>query len=348
MIEFLPVLKKDFYKVGHKFQYVNGTTLVYSNLTPRGTRLPYAKGAMSFMFQYWVLDHLIRQFNENFFQKDRDTVVKQYKRRIDNALGPGTPVNHIGELHELGFLPLHVKAIPEGTIVPFRVPMLTMYNTMDEFYWLTNMLETDLSSATWQPITSATVAFHYRKVFEEYANRTGANKEFVKWQGHDFSYRGLDETAAIKSGAAHLLSFYGTDTITAIDFLEHYYGANSDTELIGGSVPATEHSVMCMGMEVGEQETIRRLIQDIYPKDIVSIVADTWDFWFLLTVYLRRLKNEIMARDGKVVVRPDSGDPVKIICGDPDASSVLRKGRSYLGSVGSVWWDNQRGRFQGA
>lgn len=320
MKNFLPVLQKDFYKVGHKFQYPKDTTLIYSNLTPRDSRLTGVKGAISFAFQYMVQDFLIEQFRDNFFNQDRDLVVKQYKRRVDNALGPGTDVSHIGELHELGYLPLHIKAVPEGIFVPLRVPMMTIRNTDPKFFWLTNMLETVISSYVWHPIVAATIAFQYRKVFNEYAKKTGGDPGFTGWQGHDFSERGLDAESVAKIGAAHLLSFTGTDTITAIDFLETYYGANSDTELIGGSVPATEHSVMCMGGKGGELETIKRLITEVYPKGIVSIVCDTWDFWKVITEYLPALKSIIMARDGKVVVRPDSGDPVKIICGDMGAT----------------------------
>jgi nicotinamide phosphoribosyltransferase len=212
--------------------------------------------------------------------------------------------------------------------VPLRVPLLTIRNTHDDFFWLTNMLETLMSAELWGPITSATTAFGYRKVFEEFARKTGASKEFVKWQGHDFSMRGLyGVDAAIKSGAAHLLSFTGTDTIPAIDFLEEYYGANSDRELIGGSVPATEHSVMSMGGQDGEFETFRRLVAEVYPSAIVSIVSDTWDLWEVIGSYLPRLRDTIKAREGKVVIRPDSGDPVKVLCGDPEAvDSFVRKG----------------------
>ena len=108
--------------------------------------------------------------------------------------------------------------------------------------------------------------------------------------------------AAMISAAGHLLSFKGTDTIPAVDFLEQYYNADSDQELIGGSVAATEHSVMCMGTNSGEQETFQRLITEVYPNGIVSIVSDTWDLWKVLTEYLPNLKEEVMARDGKVVI----------------------------------------------
>lgn len=313
----LPVLLKDGYKVGHPFQYPDKTTMVYSNLTPRSSRVEGATGAIAFGFQYFVLEYLQKQFNEGFFWQPKDTIMAAYKRRIANYLGPLKSYDHIADLHDLGYLPLRVKALPEGTLCPLRVPMLTIRNTHPSFGWLTNMVETLMSDVLWLPITSATTAFDYRKVFEAYARLTGGDSSFVKWQGHDFSMRGMEGVeAAAKSGAAHLLSFTGTDTIPAIDFLEHYYGADCEKELIGGSVPATEHSVMCMGGEGNEYETIKRLITEVYPSGIVSIVCDTWDFWKVLTETLPSLLDEILARDGKVVVRPDSGDPVDIICGD--------------------------------
>lgn len=317
-MKILPVLLKDGYKVGHPFQYPKDTTLVYSNLTPRASRIRGVDEVVAFGFQYFVKEYLIDQFNDNFFARPKDEVIRQYKRRIDNYLGPGVNTDHISALHDYRYLPLHVKAVPEGTVVPFRVPMLTIRNTVPEFFWLTNMVETLLSNVLWQASTSATTAFNYRKVFEKYAKETGADKAFVPWQGHDFSFRGLSGVeAACVSGAGHLLSFTGTDTIPAIDFLEEYYGADCESEVVGGSVPATEHSVMCMGLKDGELETFRRLITEVYPTGIVSIVSDTWDFWKVLTVYLPELREVVKGRNGKVVIRPDSGDPVKIICGDP-------------------------------
>lgn len=130
---------------------------------------------------------------------------------------------------------------------------------------------------------------------------------------------GLHDAMSHSSG--HLLSNFGTDTVPAIDYLEDYYGANAEAEMIGGSVSATEHSVMCMGGKDDELETFRRLVTEVYPSGIVSIVSDTWDFWHVITETAKTLKPEIMARtpnalgQAKVVFRPDSGDPVKILCG---------------------------------
>jgi len=160
----------------------------------------------------------------------------------------------------------------------------------------------------------------------KYAEQTGVPADFVQWQGHDFSFRGMSSLeTAVLSGMGHLLSFTGTDTIPAIDALEQYYNADAEQELIGGSVAATEHSVMCSGSKDGELETFRRLITEVYPAGIVSIVSDTWDLWKVCTEYLVALKEDVLRRDGKVVIRPDSGDPVKIICGNPEGKTVAEQ-----------------------
>lgn len=332
-----PILLKDGYKVGHKFQYPEGTTLVYSNLTPRKSRDADIREMVFFGLQYFMKEYLIRQFNEQFFQLPKDEVLAQYARRMDNYLGKDSiPYQHIADLHDLGYLPLEIKALPEGSLVPMRVPFFTIRNTKPEFFWLTNMLETLLSAVLWKPSTSATTAFRYLKTFTRYADETvGEDRSFIPWQGHDFSFRGMSGIEdALMSGAGHLLSFAGTDTIPAIDFLEQYYGADATKELVGGSVPATEHSVMCMGTEDGEIATFERLITKVYPAGIVSIVSDTWDFWQVITDFLPQLKEKILARDGKVVIRPDSGDPVKIIAGDPDAPVGTPE---YKGAIECMW-----------
>lgn len=323
MLPLLPALLVDGYKVGHVFQYPKDTTYVYSNLTPRKGRNVSGDGVVFFGLQYFVAEYLVRQFEQHFFSRPEEEVMKAYQRRIDGYLGKDAiTYEHIRELHRHGRMPVRIKALEEGTVVPYGVPMLTIANTEPRFFWVTNMLETLMSAVLWKGCTSATSAHRFRMSFEAFSRRTvgSAANPFIDWQGHDFSFRGMSgvEDAAL-SGAAHLLSFTGTDTVPAIDFLEQYYGANADLELVGGSVSATEHSVMCMGLEDSEAETFRRLIEDVYPRGIVSIVSDTWDFWNVLTHILPALKEKVLARDGKLVIRPDSGDPVKIIVGDPEA-----------------------------
>lgn len=293
--------------------------MVYSNWTPRKSRIENVEEVVFFGLQYFIKKYIIEDFERDFFRKSKEEVVKKYARRINNYLGENqVGTKHIEDLHDLGYIPMVFKALPEGASVPVRVPMFTMYNTKPEFFWLTNYFETLLSAVIWLPCNSATIAKQYRKVLDRFAEETSSVPEFVNWQAHDFSMRGMGGVeAAVTSAAGHLLSFTGTDTIPAIDFFEEYYNANSDKELIGGSVAATEHSVMCMGTTEGEFETFERLITEVYPKGIVSIVSDTWDLWKVLTDYLPRLKNDIISREGKVVVRPDSGDPIHILCGNP-------------------------------
>lgn len=323
MSHYYPLNCIDFYKAGHRQQYPEGTELVVSNFTPRSgkhSNVSQKDGIIFFGLQYFIKDFLIEIFNKGFFNLEKEKVVNWYKKRMDTSLGPDAiPVDHVQALHDLGYLPIEIKALPEGTFIPVGIPCLTIENTKPEFFWLVNYLETILSAYLWLPCTSATTAQGYRKLFLEYAEKTGGDKGFIDFQGHDFSFRGMSSLqSAIVSGAAHLLSFKGTDTVPAIDFLERYYGADCTKELVGCSVPATEHSVMCMDLEEGELETFRRLLTKIYPKGIVSIVSDTWDFWKVLTEYSVELKTEILARDGKVVFRPDSGDPADIICGIED------------------------------
>lgn len=317
------LLLTDFYKVGHPFQYPKGTEFVYSNLTPRKSRIPGVNEMVFFGLQYFIKAYLLEHFNREFFGKAKAEVMDAYRRRVKHSLGGDiSSYEHIEALHDLGYVPIKIKALPEGSLVPMRVPCMTLLNTLPEFYWITNFLETILSAVVWQPCTSATIAYEYRKLLNKLAEETGMPAEFVPWQGHDFSFRGMSSLeSAITSGMGHLLSFTGTDTIPAIDALEKYYNADCEKEIVGGSVAATEHSVMCAGGSDNELETFRRLIEDVYPSGIVSIVSDTWDLWAVITQIMATLKPSIMARAGKVVVRPDSGDPVDIICGNPNGDT---------------------------
>lgn len=319
------ILLTDGYKLDHRRQYPEGTEFVYSNWTPRSCQyFPEAhEGVVVFGIQYFIKEYLLDKFNKNFFNRPKEEVVEEFTRRINTFLGPNqVGVEHIEALHALGYLPIEIKALPEGSICPIGVPALTIVNTLPEFFWITNYLETLMSSTLWLPMTSATSARLYKKRLMEHAIKTGFEKQpGLDFLCHDFSMRGMAGIeAAIMSGMGHLTSFTGSETIPALEAVEEYYHADADSELIAGTVPATEHSVMCAGGMEDEFETFERLINETYPTGIVSIVSDTWDFWQVITNYLPRLKDTILARDGRVVIRPDSGDPVKIICGDPSAA----------------------------
>lgn len=343
-IKLNPLNAIDFYKADHRRQYPEGTEYVYANFTPRSSRLArmlpdFDDKVVFFGLQGFIKHFLIDTWNEGFFQQPKDKVVAAYKRRMDSSLGEGAvPVDHIEALYDLGYLPLRIKALPEGSRVNMRVPVLTVVNTDPRFFWLTNYIETVLSAELWKSCTTATIAYEYKRLLTQYALKTGAPLDFVPVQGHDFSSRGMSGIYdAAQSGVGHLTSFIGTDSVASIDYAEEYYNA---TGVIGVSVPATEHSVMCMGTENSELETFKRLICELYPSGVVSIVSDTWDFWRVITEFTVALKPEILARQpnvlglAKLVFRPDSGDPVKIICGDPDAEVGSP---AYKGAVECLW-----------
>ena len=329
----------DFYKSGHLYQYPNDVEVVFSNLTPRMSRLPGVDKVVFYGLQYFIKEYLVEKFNKNFFDIPWRIIESEYKDRMDFALGEDiVKVDHIRELHDLQYLPICIKAVAEGSRVDLRVPCMVIYNTDKRFYWLTNYFETMLSASVWGMCTSATMALEYKTILNDYADRTVGNRDFVQFQGHDFSMRGMfGIEASIMSGSAHLTSFVGTDTVPAIDFLEDYYGANCREELIGCSVPATEHAVMCLHGDADERGTINELITQRYPSGIISIVSDTWDFWEVITQHLPALYDNIMARNGKVVVRPDSGDPADIICGTARGQGGEWQTPEHKGAIECLW-----------
>ena len=310
-----PFLLTDGYKTGHHQQYPKGTTLVYSNFTPRSNKYaPKGCDKVVVFGSQMVMKQLHELFDEGFFSRPKDEVCGEIKRELSMYLNTDYDVTHIEQLHDFGYLPIIVKSITEGTEVPIKVPVLTIYNTHPDFYWLTNYLETILSNLLWKPMTSATIARQYRKVLTKWLEKTDKeNAWFLDWQGHDFSMRGMDSAeATVSSGLGHLTSFSGSDSLPTIYGARKFYG---ETGFVCGSVPATEHSVMCAGTKEDEVETFRRLLET-YPTGILSVVSDTWDLWKVCTEHVVTLKEEIMARDGKLVIRPDSGDPVDILCGE--------------------------------
>jgi nicotinamide phosphoribosyltransferase len=279
------------------------------------------------------LRQLDERFDREFFEQPKDQVVADYKRIIKNTLGVANPeTKHIEDLHDLGYLPLLIKSLPEGTIVPLRVPTMTVQNTDPKFFWLTNYIETLASCTLWQPATSATIAREYRKILDKAAQATGGDPTFVQFQGHDFSMRGMSSLdSAVASGMGHLLFFTGTDTVPAIQGAEYYYGANVEKELVGTSIPATEHSIQCA--YGNDMEYLDNMMSKVHPEGMVSIVSDGYDFWDVMGRVLPALKTKIMSRNGKVVIRPDSGDPVKIICGDLDGKTELER----KGAIEVLW-----------
>ena len=315
----------DVYKLGHAAMYALGTDFLYSNLTPRSDK--HFKGGKGYDHKMVVFGtqgsimEIVEDWNDSFFSQPKEKVIRRYTRRLNGVLGAGvvSPAR-MAALHDVGYLPVEIKTIDEGARIGMKIPMLTIKNTIPDFFWIVNYLETALSSQIWQMATNATIAYEYKRILVAAALRTGAAVEGVLFQGHDFSLRG----------------FSGTDSLGSIDYIEDYYGEGLDLDayFIAGSIPATEHAVSSsniitraarmerLGLAgdtrlLAEAEFMLDYITRQNPTGFCSYVADTYDYWAVLTNILTipKIKETIMARDGRLVIRPDSGDPLDIICG---------------------------------
>ena len=315
-----PTLDMDIYKNFHPMAYHPDVSEVYVNFTNRSGRLSnIPDGASVFHggLQAWLIQFLMVEWQEGFFNLTWEDAIKTHSKVISGMLGQEADVARYKELHDLGYLPIRIKSLPEGTMVPYQVATTTIVNTHPRFPWLPNKLETSWSTDNWGISTSLTTAVEYQKVAREFYALTGKPFDFIMFAIHDFSMRGMfGRQAAGMSGLGHLMGgSAGTDTIRAVTDAMRYYGADIDSELIGASVNATEHSVTCSWIEEGEEAFVEYLITGPATTGILSFVSDTWDFWNFVTVTLPKLKGKLMARDGKFVIRPDSGCPVKILTG---------------------------------
>lgn len=319
-----PMLETDFYKTIHHLAYVPGLEYLTSYWTPRMSRIEGIDKVVMFGLQALIKEHLIDAFNEYFFSRPWDELESEYKRVISNTMTPqASDTSEMKKLYDLGYLPIMIKAVPEGYRVNIKTPMFEISNTVAGFGWLVNYLETYISVNIWQPMTAATIAYSYRELVETYFEKTVENGVSSSACG-DFSMRGMTaKEAAYRASAGHLTSFTGTATIASIMWLEDFYNCDCTKEVVGKGVPSTEHSVMSSYGREGEFECYRHLIEDVFKTGLLSIVSDTYDYWNVITNYLPRLKKSIMARDGKIIIRGDSGNPVDIICGELNAEDYL-------------------------
>lgn len=339
----LPILFADWYKPSHISMYNKKSEIVQDNMTPRSVKhfghfVDEDQRIMSAGIQGFIKWFLIDMFNEQFFQRPKEEVIGEFKEVCDLAIGPGK-VETWGfeKLHDLGYLPVEIRALPEGTLSPALVPLFTIQNTHPDFYWLPNYLESVISSENWKTITTATTFWQYRKLSEQYAQQTCDDNSHVAFQNHCFAYRGQAGTHdAAQSEFGQLMNSMGTDTIPAILYANRYYGMKG--QFVSGSIPASEHSVATtnIGFIVGrlrsenpemsvddlrfhaEIEFLDKYISEFFPSGLVSYVGDSYDWHRLISEGAALLKDKIMARDGKVVFRPDSGVPEDIICGTLD------------------------------
>lgn len=295
------LLKTDSYKLAHWAMYPDGTDGVYSYFESRpGAAYPYTV--------FFGLQHLLREHLAGTVFTAADVEAAEALAGSHFAV-PGT--FNAGGWRELlarhaGRIPLRVRAVPEGSVVPAGNVLMTVESTDRDFPWLTNYFES-LLTHVWYPATVATRSHHTLAMISDYLHRTGGDPGLAKFMLHDFGYRGAaaDEAAAL-GGAAHLVNGVGTDTLTAIELLATSYAATPDT--LAFSVPATEHSVMTALGAGGEPEIVGRLL-DRFPQGILSVVADSYDIYAFVDMLGTTFRERILARDGVFVVRPDSPTP---------------------------------------
>lgn len=304
----------DGYKVGHKKMLAPGTTRLYGTEIPRSLKyLPIADKVVSFLQQFsvrWLHD----MFEDLFFKAPKEDALLFIK---DMSLYLSLPYDgkHFEELHDLQYLPMQYCSLEEGIETNPNIPHLVFINTVDGFAWLTLYLETILSSIRWKGAVASTIALSYKRNAIEWVTKTDPdNLWLVDYMCHDFSSRGLNPHDQIAVGLSHATCFRGSDTLVTIPAARYYYNEPKDQVCIN-SVNASEHSVSTTKIfTVGEQQMIADWLE-LFPEGIFSLVSDTFDLWRLITEYLPANKEAIMARKGKLVIRPDSGDPVDIICG---------------------------------
>ncbi len=305
----------DGYKIGHKAMLAPGTKFLYGTWIPRSTKhapkgITKIVSAGQQLTWRWIHD----EFQENFFNQPKEVAIN-FTKDMSQYLGLPFDGKHFEELHDLGYLPIRAKSLPEGIETLPNIPHQTFVNTKSGFAWLTLFLETIVSSLSWKTTTSATTALQFRRQATEWVLKTDpTNAWLIDFLCHDFSARGLDPHSMLASGLGHAMSFRGSDSIIVIPGARYFYG-EPENEVCINSVNASEHSVSTTKIfTVGEQQMLSDWMK-VFPTGILSVVSDTFDLWKLITEYLPALKDEIMNRDGKLVIRPDSGDPVDIICG---------------------------------
>lgn len=340
-----PIFLTDSYKLSHIKFTSKGVETIYSNFTPRFTDYLAAKfksfdgGIVWFGGQAALHKIFVEYWEEGFFKRDKDEVIGEAKKLLSRYIGMDD-FKHFEDLHDLGYMPIMVKALPEGCIISKGTPCFTITNTHPDYQWLPNYLESVLSAEVWKPMTTATIGRAFKSLVVAASIETTGSAEGADFQLHDFSFRGqsgIESGAA--SGAGFLLSTMGTDNIPSIAYLEHYYYADVEKDEIAYSVAAGEHSVTTLGIQIEakniqwtaiennvyipDAEDILELAERNYvgyviskfPTGIVSYVADSYDYFGFLTKTLPAMKDLIEGRDGKFVVRGDSGDPVEIIAG---------------------------------
>lgn len=371
-----PMLLIDYYKAVHAEMLPEGITKSVSYFTPRMSRIKMWNEVVHFGLQSFCKTYLIDYFNENFFNRPKDEVLAEYRRIMDNTLGAKAyKIDKIAALHDLGYLPIEIISLPEGARVPMHCPMFGITNTHPNFAWLPQALESLISAEMWHPMLAATVGATYRNIVNKYYDLTcDDNLPRARALGA-FDFRGEEcLESATKAGAGWCLSFLNTATVPTIPYLEANYNCDCTKEPVAFGSPSTEHSVMCSNYAVdGDEETLlRRLLTEIYPDVSFSAVLDSYDYWNVIENILPKLKPEILAHNGCMLMRGDSGDCIEVIAGkdiihideddldyiikDPDRAAfdfdaeddidvILECNGKYYHYTATPEWSNERGAW---
>lgn len=312
-----PMLLIDFYKAVHAEMLPAKMTKSVSYFTPRMSRVRMWNKVVMFGLQGFVKTYLIDYFNERFFERPIDEVISEYERIMDASLGKGVyGLQKIKDLHALGYLPIEIWALPEGTKVPMHVPMFCITNTHDDFAWLPQALESLISAEAWHPMLAATVGATYRGIVNKFYDETCDDSVSRNKALGSFDFRGEECTdSAIKAAAGWCLSFVNTATVPVIPYLEKLYNCDCTKESVAFGSPSTEHAVMCSNYAVdGDEITLlKRLLTEIYPDTSFSAVLDSYDYWNVIDNVLPQIKPEIMTHNGCMLMRGDSGDCIEVV-----------------------------------
>lgn len=312
-----PMLLIDFYKAVHAEMLPTKITKSVSYFTPRMSRVRMWNKVVMFGLQGFVKTYLIDYFNERFFERPIDEVISEYERIMDASLGKGVyGLQKIKDLHTLGYLPIEIWALPEGTKVPMHVPMFCITNTHDDFAWLPQALESLISAEAWHPMLAATVGSTYRDIVNKFYDETCDDSVSRNKALGSFDFRGEECTdSAIKAAAGWCLSFVNTATVPVIPYLEKLYNCDCTKESVVFGSPSTEHAVMCSNYAVdGDEVTLlKRLLTEIYPDTSFSAVLDSYDYWNVIDNVLPQIKPEIMMHNGCMLMRGDSGDCIEVV-----------------------------------
>ena len=311
----MALLLSDTYKQCHDRMYPTGLIKLVSYWVPRKSMLETQIKMVFFGLQAFIKEYLIEYFNDNFFALTKDEVLELYTDSMDIQIGrKNYDLDKIIKLHSLGYLPLQIRAIPEGTLVPMGVPCIEITNTHDDFAWLVQWIECILQVELWKPCCHATIGYMYRQIADKWYEKTVENIP-SSMACADFGMRGMscmDE--AIRCSASWLISFDKTSTIPAINYIDKYYSADCKNNRLGIGAASTEHSVMGANYSIdGDEVTfVKRLLNELYPNTSFSMVSDTYDYWNMVNNILPQVKDDVIKHNGKLLIRPDSGDIVNI------------------------------------